>query len=58
MHFLVGGLLFVGAFNSCGIVGLYVRPIWVLHVLLYFKRTARGGHFSYCCWVAETLAKI
>lgn len=40
------------------IVGLYVRGIWVFHVLLCFKRTARGGHFSHCCWVAETLAKI
>jgi len=30
----------------------------VLHFLLCFNRTARGGHFSHCCWVAETLAKI
>jgi hypothetical protein len=58
MRYLVGGLLFVRAFNSCGIVGLYVKAIWVLLVLFCFKRIARGRHFSHYCWVAETLVKI
>jgi hypothetical protein len=60
MRFLVGGLLFVGVFNGPAIVGFYFYwgGIWVLHVLLSFKQTARGGHFSHCRWVAETLAKI